>query len=237
MNGLSYKFDVLDSDEKGVKNYDNSKCYFWYKSQKILTTQGGSSGNLLHGEYLSYYTNSQLCEQGQFKRGLKNGKWSYWNSNGTLIKQEKWKNGLQKGEQLVFDSLGKLQKNLTFGLFRNEVSTVDSILIYSGRKSELILMDSTGKKTAVQRKKNQLLHGKQISYASDGTKLITRYKNGELVTKKSDSAQEINSETTKKKFDWNRLNPFKKKKTEKEKEPKAVKEKKKLQLFKKKEKV
>lgn len=237
MDGLSYKFDVLDSDERGVKNYDNSKSYFWYKSQKILTTQGGSSGNLLHGDFLSYYTNSQLCEQGQFKRGLKNGKWSYWNSKGILIKQENWRNGDQKGKQLEFDSLGKLQKILKFGFFKNEFTTVDSILSYSGKKSELILLDSIGRKTAEQHKKDNLLHGKQITYSNDGTKSITRYKKGELIHKKEDKKEPESSEAPKKKFDWNRLNPFKKKKSEKETEPKPVKEKKKFQLFKKKEKV
>ncbi len=104
---LKYQFTVLDNDKKGVRKYDPEKTYHWYKTQRVMTTQGGASGDLLHGDYSVSYDNKQLKQKGKFKKGLKTGHWSYWNEEGKLIKTEKWKCGELNGKMVLYDEFGK----------------------------------------------------------------------------------------------------------------------------------
>ncbi len=92
-DGLEYKFTVLSDDKHGVFHYDLNRTYFWYKAQKVMGTQGGASGILLHGDFVAYHPNKQLAQKGKFRRGLKCGKWLYWNDKGECIKIEKWRKG------------------------------------------------------------------------------------------------------------------------------------------------
>ena len=92
-DGLQYEFSVLAEDKLGVLNYDTERIYYWYRAQLIKGTQGGASGQLLHGACEAFYTNKQLAEKGCYRKGLKYGKWSYWKMDGTLDQIEHWKEG------------------------------------------------------------------------------------------------------------------------------------------------
>ena len=60
-------------------------------------TEGGYSGELLHGDFRSFHSNGQLKSQGEFSKGLKQGEWKAWDETGRLTEVEKWSNGRKHG--------------------------------------------------------------------------------------------------------------------------------------------
>ena len=72
----------------------NDRYYFWYLNKVIHSTQGGYSGQLLNGHYISYYPDKNLKEEGDFKRGLKDGTWKTWNQKGDLTSVVTWDEGM-----------------------------------------------------------------------------------------------------------------------------------------------
>ena len=74
-------------------NFSNSKKYNWYNANTNTfgRTEGGNSGNLLHGKYKMYYPNGSLKVDGSYKMGLAEGEWKYWDSKGNLISTVKYK--------------------------------------------------------------------------------------------------------------------------------------------------
>jgi hypothetical protein len=101
----SEKIEFTYSD-KIVKTKINLK-YHWIKNQKVLITQGGYSGKLLHGNYEAFYSNKNLMEKGSFKLGLKDGHWIYWRIDGSIEKSEYWKNGKQIKYSVLYSTEGK----------------------------------------------------------------------------------------------------------------------------------
>jgi antitoxin component YwqK of YwqJK toxin-antitoxin module len=75
--------------------------YYWYDDNRIHSSQGGFSGNLLNGQYVVYYLNHNLLEQGAFKKGLKDGAWKSWNEDGSLKQEANWKEGAPVPEGYV----------------------------------------------------------------------------------------------------------------------------------------
>lgn len=183
-DGLSLTFTVLDSDKKGIKRYHTQKTYYWYKSQTVLGTQGGSAGQLLHGAYESFYDNKQLCEKGGYAKGLKIGEWNYWQKNGKLIKTEHWSNGRLSGEQVYYSKAGDVQKRVIIRGNKTTEQSGDTLIEISKSSKTVTLMDSIGRVKSVARYKDHLLHGKQETIASDGSKTVETYKNGEVVVAK-----------------------------------------------------
>ena len=177
------QFTVLDSDSRGVRHHDNRKTYYWYKAQKVIGTQGGSSGQLLHGLFESFYSNKQLCEKGSYLKGLKNGGWNYWRADGTLLKQEHWKKGRQKGTQLFYDTKGKLTKTTIIRGRRSTSHSGDSLVEICRNRQTVTTFDSLGHTLSVARYKKSLLHGKQETI-SGSEKTTEVYRNGELSVKK-----------------------------------------------------
>jgi len=125
-DGLEYQFTVLSSDKRGVLHFDLDRTYYWYKAQKVMGTEGGASGTLLHGEFVAYHSNKQLAQQGRFCKGVKCGTWRYWNEEGKNIKIEKWKKGKEilpkvkkekgeKKEEGVKKSFWRLKKSTQEG--------------------------------------------------------------------------------------------------------------------------
>lgn len=100
----SERIEFTDS-EKIVKTEPGLE-YTWLKNQKVLTTQGGYSGKLLHGNYESFYPNKNLKEKGKFSYGLKNGTWLYWRKDGSIKKSEYWKKGQKEKDVILYDSSG-----------------------------------------------------------------------------------------------------------------------------------
>lgn len=190
-NGLQYEFSVLDEDKHGVLLYSKEKFYFWYKAQGVKSTQGESSGILLHGEFESFYENDQLHQKGTFKRGLKCGEWMHWREDGSLVYSETWAKGELKAKKW-YNQEGILYKSERSWGRDWEKEKADTVIVKRTlfKKERRIYRDAEGKLTKEENWKDGVLHGKSIFY-SDGTLERTeKYKNGELVSSSNDVKEE-----------------------------------------------
>jgi hypothetical protein len=86
-------------DAPKVGYYRSDRQYHWVRAQRIYRTQGGGSGELMHGTYLAYHVNGQLKEAGHFNQGLKHGEWRSWNDLGDLISMKYWRHGKERVER------------------------------------------------------------------------------------------------------------------------------------------
>jgi antitoxin component YwqK of YwqJK toxin-antitoxin module len=233
-DGLQYNFEVLDKDKKGVRNHDKTKFYYWFKSQKVMATQGGSSGQLLHGQFESFYTNKQLQQKGNFEKGLKNGEWNYWRENGTLLRAENWKNGTLSGMQINYNEEGIPIKNTHVYWNKHSEKSLDSLVEIKGKKTKITLYDADQKTTETQRFKKGVLHGKQHTFEAGKISSTVLYRKGELKEKQSEKESKPETATDEKTSIFSKLKQ-KFKKEDKEKKAKPEGEKKKIKLnFKKK---
>lgn len=184
-DGLQYVFTVLDSDKRGVLRYDFSKTYFWLKAQRVVSTQGASSGDLLHGNFEAFYPSKQLARKGRFDKGLKDGSWYYWREDGTLLCSEHWNRGKKSGKQVMFDQNGQEKEVTRIKSGGSVRSNADSTIILKiGDRKVIELRDSTGTVVEVQRFKNNELHGAQTTFEKGKQTSKVRYKNGELMEEK-----------------------------------------------------
>ena len=101
----SAKLDVLSGESK-ITTKENL-TYYWYASNKVMETQGGYDGKLLHGPYTSFYLNNNLKEKGSFKKGLKYGEWISWYENKNIHEISHWKNGVKHGHFKSFNENGE----------------------------------------------------------------------------------------------------------------------------------
>lgn len=231
----SIVFRVLDTDDSQLKKYNPNKNYYWFKSQKVLATQGGSSGSLLDGIYESFYKNNQLAEKGLFKKGLKHGVWKHWAPNGILMRQENWSKGTQTGKQLYYSQEGIIQKTVVYKNNQTQIIARDTTIIKTKKTVLTTINDSTGRLISQSRYSNFKLDGTQISRDQNDSLIKTIYKKGELVSKKikTDKDQTKNAGSEKKSFKekmsnfWGKLKFWKKfRKKDQSAESKPKKEKK-----------
>lgn len=224
----SVVFHVLDADDSQLKKYNSKKYYYWFKSQKVLVTQGGSSGSLLNGDYESFYKNNQLAEKGLFTKGLKDGIWKFWNQNGILVHQENWSKGIQIGKQLYYNESGLIQKTIIYKSNQTQIIARDTTILKTKKVVLTTINDSTGKLISQSRYSNNQLDGTQIARDQNDSLIKTIYKKGVLVpekTKKEKSKTENTSSgrsTFKQKMGnfWEKLKFWKKfKKKDKSGEP------------------
>jgi hypothetical protein len=141
-DGFQYQFTVLDEDERGVWYFNKSKFYFWYKAQKVLSTQGGASGQLLNGDFEAFHENKQLAQKGTFRKGLKEGKWMYWRKDGTLITIENWKQGKYAGTKELFNEKGELIETCKYSRFKCVKTVGDSVIVIKKREPRAENRDS-----------------------------------------------------------------------------------------------
>ncbi|NRA11302.1 MAG: hypothetical protein HRT57_05030 [Crocinitomicaceae bacterium] len=191
--GLSYTFTVLDVEKHSVRKYREDKFYYWYKAQHVLSTQGNSSGTLLHGKFETFYSNKQLSSKGQFNKGLKQGHWLYWRKDGTLEKSENWSMGRQLGTQRFYDATGQENETLTLGKGKSKRKVSDSLIV-TNHNQTITVYDSIGNITRVEHRKNGALDGKVKTY--EGGKLVETetYRNGIKVEKAADDSTKANSD-------------------------------------------
>jgi len=210
--GEQLDFRVLEEDKRGVFFYSKKKVYHWYKAQHMIMTQGGSSGELLHGDFESFYSNKQLAKQGDFNRGLKNGEWLYWRENGTLIHTETWKRGIKVGWEKWYDETGEVFQTTKHKFYGSIRENKDSIVeLRSDGKIQIVsIKDSKNKVEQINSRKNGKLHGVSKTFENGKLILTQNYKNGELVSEKS-TVINMGQENSKKK--WWQI--FKKKNTDK----------------------
>ncbi len=110
---FSYTFYVTT---KNKTKKIGPRFYYWFKSGEIHSSQGGSSGDLLHGDFTKSYKNNNLAEQGRFKNGLKDKLWKRWHSNGQLYEITRWNNGIRTGKYVQFSEGGEMTIQ---GAFKN----------------------------------------------------------------------------------------------------------------------
>lgn len=124
--GKTYTININNKDEsvqlsvlskKVQLNTNKDLTYYWYASNKLMKTQGGYDGKLLHGQYVSFYLFNNLKEKGKFKKGLKNGEWLSWYENGKIKEVANWKNGLRKGKYQLYNEAGEL---VTEGYYKQD---------------------------------------------------------------------------------------------------------------------
>jgi hypothetical protein len=128
---------VLETPVLHTHFFSNNYDYYWFQAQRILCTQGGASGQLLHGGYEAFYDSKQLAEKGKFRKGLKDGVWKYWDTWGHLERVERWRNGKKNGKQLYYDGKGSVHYSFNYKRRKIVKETADSLLIYN-RYMELL---------------------------------------------------------------------------------------------------
>ncbi|MEX1192866.1 MAG: hypothetical protein WED10_05260 [Brumimicrobium sp.] len=177
------RFQVEEFNPDKKNKYKKDLNYFWYKSQNVMSTQGGSSGLLLHGIYEKFYNNKQLAIKGNFKKGLKHGKWTYWNDQGRMIKEEFWRKGKPKKSAVNYSVKGEVKKEKNYSKDEIVYNKKDEIIKTNmdSTSVEIIKKDQNGQTTSVERYKKGKLHGKQLNYDENGRlSSFENYKNGEL---------------------------------------------------------
>jgi hypothetical protein len=207
------KFHILDPDVH-IRKLDSDKFYTWTKSQKIQTTQGGASGDLLNGLYSSFYKNNQLEEQGEYKRGLKHGKWIKWNDDGIIIWECRFRKGKKIGRELNYNNEGALIFERKYFGRTIRTQKEDSVIIQRGSELTVIVFGEDGSKEQVIQTKGSKLHGKQFERLTDSSTYISRYRLGEQVWEKEKVEKHPVRDL------WNRIKPKKNEKRVKEKKPK-----------------
>lgn len=95
---------------------DPNLTYIWYTSQKLIETNGGYDGKLIHGFYKVFYLSNQLKEEGTVKYGLKHKVWKSWYPDGKLRELLTWKNGVKSGEYILYNEKGEMMAK---GQFKN----------------------------------------------------------------------------------------------------------------------
>jgi len=96
---------VLPKSKSNV-SLKEGRYYAWFSYNQIYYTENGVGGNLIDGNFQSFYFNNQLKTSGKYRKGLKAGYWKSWYDNGTLNELTKWKKGQLHGERILFNSLG-----------------------------------------------------------------------------------------------------------------------------------
>lgn len=195
-DGLAVNFTVLDTDKKGVRRFSKDKFYYWYKSQLVLSTQGGASGTLLDGIFEAFYTNKQLAKKGAFFKGLKDGEWLYWRMDGTLIKTEIWKNGILNGAERLYNEEGKLYETILHNKKSFTRRTTDSLIVSNNTltRQTIAVYDSIDRLRSKESYKNGKLEGRAKYYVNGKISDKKKYKKGVLVVK---VAKEKKTEETK----------------------------------------
>ena len=189
-DGLQFEFTVLDDEKHGVWFYSKKKVYFWYKVQGVKSTQGESSGILLHGKFESFYTDDQLHSKGVFHKGVKAGEWMNWRKDGSLISVEKWSNGELKSKKW-YDEAGRVFKvQRSFGL-NLEQEKADTVILQRKlwKREFIIYRDADGRLERSENWKKGVYHGKVKTYEAGKLVLTEKYVKGELI-KSSDEPKE-----------------------------------------------
>lgn len=132
-------------------------AYYWYNRNSILSSDGGFSGRLLHGNYTSYFHNHNLKCQGVFDRGLKQGIWITWFSNGKVSERTHYSGGVVDGARELYDSTGDMRMLI---YYRNGVRAgkttifsqegADSVIRY--KKGQAIVPRVNNDSAAIARK-------------------------------------------------------------------------------------
>jgi hypothetical protein len=142
----SLQFEVC-TDDLRVKPATHL-VYYWVSSGKLHHSKGDFHGELLHGNFTSFFNSHQLKSKGKFRKGLKTDVWKTWYENGELKSIADWKNGVQHGERKTFDEEGTLTeiKQYRNGRLHGDQLTFDNDSMASSeefRKGKLVPVETS----------------------------------------------------------------------------------------------
>ena len=167
----SFNYTVyVKSNSFKIKRYNDSLHYYWYKSQRIMMTQGGSSGIILDGHFIKYFKGGQLAERGNIKAGVRNGAWKTWYNNGDLKTVSHYRNGKKHGVYYALDESGSLTDS---GKYKNgkevpvEESMIMKLIQNQKRSKKEKNIEEEPEETKPKKEKAKKLKGKLMSKKSN----------------------------------------------------------------------
>jgi len=192
-----------------VTNFEETKEYFWYTEfSKIKSTEGGSGGSLLHGNYKFYDENGNLRRERNYYLGLLDGTEKNWDSLGNIVsiikynKSKKVYDKHQNDEKIWVENIGPLFEQGTVTKFYNqynllvlEKTFLDNLKVhykeyyeYSGKLSS----EYTSYFTA-----DGSMTGKYMAYFENGkVQTIGQFYDGDFTNIKVGTWQYFNSDGT-----------------------------------------
>lgn len=127
----SLKYEVYISKTKiDPHHLNDSLFYHWCKSQKVMATQGGIGGDILHGDFKAFYHDGQLAELGRMRLGLKHGVWKTWYANGQLKSVYHYRKGKKHGTFAEYDLGGQV---IQAGKYKRNALTDEPLVGLFGR--------------------------------------------------------------------------------------------------------
>ena len=189
-------FFVRDEDKSNPGSFSNDTWYYWFKSQKIMTTQGGADGLLLEGLFIAFYSNKQLSQKGHFKKGVKTRSWEYWRKDGSIDVEEKWRNGklIYKG---IYDLNSQRNKTIKKRFSKTKIISKDSVAVYKNDALEkLKIYNSNNNLISISKYNHGVLNGDYKIYENGKLISKSKYKNGIVVPSKEDCKTDKKKETS-----------------------------------------
>ena len=115
-DSYTVKTQMLKENKKVKASED--RTYLWCSGNRIIQTQAGYDGKLIHGYYRSfYYDDNQLRELGTVHYGLKDKEWRFWYADGQLKEVITYKRGKKNGAYRLYNDYGRLMAK---GRFKND---------------------------------------------------------------------------------------------------------------------
>ncbi|HSY61324.1 MAG TPA: hypothetical protein VK796_05575 [Cytophaga sp.] len=142
------------NDDGNEINANEDKYYYWFAQNDIKKTRGGYDGKLLHGDYIVYYPNKDLCTKGLFKYGLKTGSWKSWYQGGEIKSKEKWRKGEIIGTAYFYLPNGKIQS------VRKSLDHKGSAIVWDYNEQGKLLSKKYYKKNFLIKEKTYQINGK-----------------------------------------------------------------------------
>ncbi|AWM15199.1 hypothetical protein DI487_15925 [Flavobacterium sediminis] len=189
-----YEFYTTDKEV----NIKHNRDYYWFKGGLIHKAEGGTSGQLLDGEFKKYYHSNQLAEQGFFKRGLKIGLWKTWFEDGTTESTQEYNSGQRDGQYYSYSSTGKMLEKGYYVSGKKHGSWINYITqdTVQYKKGEIFIPKPKLTKEEKAAAKEQKKKERELKKQEKETKNASKTKITPKETKKAKSKKETKKEDT-----------------------------------------
>jgi antitoxin component YwqK of YwqJK toxin-antitoxin module len=149
------------------------------------------------GEWIYTFDNGQLSRKVNYQGGKLDGVWDIYRADGTLAASQSFVNGLRHGEWIAYDETGK-QPRVEEHYSNGKLDGVAKAWHPNGKLRRQISLkngvqhglteewNDEGKKLGDISYADGKLEGTSTVYRTDGTRLIQQYKNGVLVSEKTE---------------------------------------------------
>jgi antitoxin component YwqK of YwqJK toxin-antitoxin module len=79
---------------------------------KLLQEEQIQGFEILHGQWIQYYSNGQIMEKTNYLNGVKDGESIQYHENGQIMEKTNYLNGIQEGESIRYYSNGQIQSKI-----------------------------------------------------------------------------------------------------------------------------